>query len=90
MQINKNWPDIVQQIYDGWDAPVVARSAVGQCTGGMLSPKTLANEDCRGIGPAEKVLLNGKKVGYPLTAFCDYLSKRLQTVPAKSVKGDVL
>jgi hypothetical protein len=37
-----------------------------------MSPRTLANEDCLGVGPKESIYL-GRHVGYPRAAFMEYL-----------------
>lgn len=44
--------------------PVILRERVAELTGGLIAPKTLANHDSRGTGPARRVRI-GKRVGYP-------------------------
>jgi hypothetical protein len=41
-----------------------------------MSPRTLANEDCLGVGPKESVYL-GRHVGYPRAAFMEYLRAKM-------------
>ena len=41
-----------------------------------LSPRTMANLDCLGQGPAQRVRL-GKTVGYPRAALLAWLEERL-------------
>jgi hypothetical protein len=40
-----------------------------------MSPRSVANDDCLGKGPAERVYV-GRNAGYPRAAFLDYLKKR--------------
>lgn len=37
-----------------------------------MSPRSVANDDCQGVGPAERVYM-GRNAGYPRTAFMAYL-----------------
>jgi len=37
-----------------------------------MSPGTVANDDCVGLGPKEKIYM-GRVAGYPRKAFVDYL-----------------
>lgn len=40
-----------------------------------LNPRTIANDDCLGIGPREKIYL-GRVAGYPKAAFMEYLRRK--------------
>ena len=51
-----------KEMFDGWPGEIVARTKIGQFTGGMLSSKYLANLDSMGLGP-EKISF-GRRVGY--------------------------
>lgn len=42
-----------------------------------FSPRSVANDDSKGLGPVEKIHLSGK-VGYPRAAFIDYLKRKLK------------
>jgi len=57
--------------------PLISRSEASRLTGGLISPRTLANLDSLGQGPKNKVRL-GKKVAYERQAFLDFLAKRLE------------
>lgn len=57
-----------------WPSTVVSRNQIKTFTGGMLSPGTMANFDCRGEGP-EKIRI-GKRVGYPVRPFVAWLKSR--------------
>ena len=37
-----------------------------------MSPRSVANDDCLGVGPAEKIYM-GRNAGYPRTPFMAYL-----------------
>lgn len=55
--------EIVDKIIEG--LPVyVRRGDVGRLTGGLISGRTLANEDCVGTGPQGRVMI-GRTICYP-------------------------
>jgi hypothetical protein len=58
-----------------WPSPVVARKAVGDFSGGTLSPKTCANEDSAGSGIEGRFLLMNQVV-YPVDALVAWLKGR--------------
>ncbi len=58
-----------------WPAPWVARNKMGEFTGGMVAPKTMANYDWRGIGPPQTRF--GRNVGYWKHPLVDWLKKRI-------------
>jgi hypothetical protein len=41
-----------------------------------MSPRTVANEDCKGEGPTGKVFV-GRNAGYSKESFIEYLRKRI-------------
>jgi putative DNA primase/helicase len=43
-----------------WGAPYVARREVYRFSGGIVTPRHLANEDSRGSGPVGKITVNGR------------------------------
>ncbi len=47
------------ELAEAWNAPIVARSKVGEFSGGVLNPRTLANMDSLGKGPG-KIVVRGK------------------------------
>ena len=51
------------QIAKSWGSPFVARSDIGQLTGGQINPRTLANLDCLGKGTAGRFRV-GRRVAY--------------------------
>ncbi len=60
---------------DSWPSKVVARAQVGMFTGGLYTPRTLANLDSLGKGPAGKLLVGGKVV-YPVASLVQWLNSR--------------
>lgn len=66
----------LSKLVQKWPSSLVARSEVGKFTGGVISPGTLANLDCKGLGPQEKIRI-GKKVVYDASAFVEWLRKRI-------------
>lgn len=62
------------QLKKSWRAPLVARREVGRFSGGMLTPKTMANHDSLGTGP--KRIRIGRQVAYPVDALVEWLRER--------------
>ena len=56
--------------------PVVSRAELSRITGGLISAKTLSNEDALRKGPRERVRA-GSKVGYTRASAMAYLRKKL-------------
>lgn len=54
---------------------IIARGDAGRFTGGLVSPKTLANHDSEGTGPRVRIRFC-KKVAYPLAYFLEYLESQ--------------
>ena len=57
--------------------PVVSRAELARLTGGLISVKTLSNEDALQKGPGERVRA-GSKVGYSKASAMVYLRKKLR------------
>lgn len=58
-----------------WPCPYVARSEVGRFSGGILNPRSLANLDSAGKGPAGRIRV-GRKVAYPVDKLVAWLEAR--------------
>lgn len=67
-------PDVFQEMAESWGSQIVARTHVERFTGGMITPKTLANLDSLGQGP--KRIKIGRKTGYPVNEFVSWLRDR--------------
>lgn len=59
-----------------WPSAFVARKDVGDFTGGLISPGTVANADSRNEGP-EGAIRIGRNVGYGVDEFLAWLAKRV-------------
>ena len=57
--------------------PVVSRAELARLTGGLISTKTLSNEDALQKGPRERVRA-GSKVGYSKASAMDYLRMKIR------------
>ena len=62
---------------ENWKVPFVARREVYHFSGGIVTPRHLANEDSRGSGPAGKITVNGR-VAYPTASLVSWLEGRLK------------
>jgi hypothetical protein len=69
---------------DAWPAPYVERQKIGEFSGGLIEPKTLANLDSQNKGPEGRIKV-GKKVIYPVKAIIQWLEARA----SKPSKGKV-
>ncbi|MCX5829309.1 MAG: hypothetical protein NTV58_15105 [Deltaproteobacteria bacterium] len=59
-----------------WPSAIVSREKVGEFSGGVLNPKTMANLDCQGLGP-DRVKI-GRKNAYPVPALIDWMRARMK------------
>ncbi len=57
--------------------PLVPRNQVGVLTGGLVSPKSLANKDSQGLGPRKKVRFGGK-VAYPREVLIEWILEQIE------------
>lgn len=59
-----------------WPSSLVAREKVGEFSGGIISPKTIANLDSKGgEGPKGRITV-GRKVAYPVDLLIKWLESR--------------
>lgn len=66
--------DVFQQMVDRWPSGIVSRTEIGRFSGGVLTPKYMANLDAQGRGPARVVC--GRKVAYPLRELVEWMRER--------------
>jgi len=71
-----NIDDILQKMADAWPSAIVARTEVSRFSGGAVSPKFLANQDCLRMGPRGAIRINGK-ICYPKDALLEWLRGRM-------------
>ena len=62
------------ELVRAWPSPLVARKEVSRFSGGLLSPRTMANLDSQKKGP-ERVRVGGR-TAYPTRALADWLRNR--------------
>jgi len=67
----------LSSLEEKWPSAFVAREVSKEFTGGLVSPKSLANLDSQGEGP-EGAIHCGRKVIYPVKCFIAWLEKRSQ------------
>jgi hypothetical protein len=65
----------LSSLEEKWPSAFVAREVSKEFTGGLVSPKSLANLDSQGEGPAGAIRC-GRKVIYPVKSFIEWLEKR--------------
>ena len=65
---------IFEELKTKWPSAIVARTEIGQFTGGAMSPGYLANLDSIGQGPPRIRL--GRKVAYPVDTLIEWLRAR--------------
>ncbi|MGO9017268.1 MAG: hypothetical protein ACLQVJ_02860 [Syntrophobacteraceae bacterium] len=68
-----------QTMAEKWRSPYVSRDKVGEFSGGILHPRTLANLDCKGEGPKGRIRI-GRKVAYDVNELCKWLAARSKAV----------
>lgn len=66
---------LIESMAEKWPSDVVARKAIAKFSGGTLSPKTMANEDCNGTGPDGRFLL-ANQIVYPVESLTAWLKVR--------------
>lgn len=69
--------DVIRKAADKWPTTFVARNEIKTFTGGLISPGTIANLDCKGEGP-EGAFKLGKNVAYPVGPLADWLISRIK------------
>ncbi len=75
----KTNPDL-SKLRDKWPSSYVSRDKVGEFSGGILHPRTLANLDSLGQGPKGRIRVNGKKIAYPVDELVAWMQSRSEVV----------
>ncbi len=70
--------DIFSKMAAHWPSYIVARAEIKNFTGGGISPKTIANADSEGTGPATRVVI-GRRVCYPVSDLIEWLRKNTRS-----------
>ena len=72
-----NFEEIREKLKERFPFGLIPRTKLAELTGGILNPRTLANEDCRGIGIADPITIKGK-ICYKIDNILDYLNQQTQ------------
>lgn len=72
-------PFSLKFLADNWPSQIVARKEVGRFSGGLLSPKYLANLDSIGKGPSTRLRI-GRMIVYPVDSLIQWLENRITSV----------
>lgn len=72
---NSDLKQYYNSLAEKWKSAIVAREKIGEFTGGTISPGRIANLDCVGQGPRERIRI-GRKVCYPVQPLIDWLIQR--------------
>ena len=64
-----------EKLAEKWGSAIVARDKIPEFTGGAISSGRMANLDCLGEGPENRIRI-GRKVCYPVGPLVDWLIKR--------------
>jgi hypothetical protein len=74
--ILEDFEKVFDSMEENWGSTIVARKVIHRFTGGVLSPKTLGNEDAKGTGPKNRFILMNQVV-YPLDSLVAWLKSRV-------------
>lgn len=66
---------LIKKMKDKWPSAMFAREKTDLFTGGMISPKTMANLPWKGEGPP--VIRTSGKTGYSVDEFCIWFASKL-------------
>ncbi len=67
---------------------VIPRKKIANYFGGLLDPRSMANMDCRGVGPSGRVIV-GRDVVYPKIELLIWLQNRTKLPVKKSAPQPV-
>ena len=66
---------IFEELKEQWGSKIIARDKVAEFTGGVITPKYIANLDSQGEGPEGRIRI-GRKVVYSVDKFIEWMEKR--------------
>ena len=67
--------DIFNEMANKWPSAVVARTEIEKFSGGLITPKSIANLDSLGKGIEGRIHV-GRKVAYPIDELVGWLRDR--------------
>ncbi len=68
--------EALKRMEEKWPSEFIARTKIGEFTGGLISSKSMANYESDGVGPKGQIKCGGK-AGYIKTSFIEWLRPRL-------------
>ena len=77
--MSRKKPDL-SGLRDRWPSSVVVREKVGDFSGNILNPGTIANWDAEGRGPKGRFRINGKRIAYPVDSLIEFLEEHSELV----------
>jgi hypothetical protein len=72
-----------------WPSTVVARDEIDRFSGGLVTPRYVANLDSRGLGPAGRFMVGGK-VAYSVNSVIDWLMARAKPVKTRRMDAEAI
>jgi hypothetical protein len=66
--------DVFDRMAKNWKSELVGRQKIADFTGGLFTPKTMANLDSIGDGPPR--IKFGRNVGYPKRELIEWMKRR--------------
>ena len=78
MKNAQQYPNLAR-LADSWPSAYVARQEIKKFSGGIITPKTLANLDCKGVGPEGRFRV-GRKVVYHVDLFIKWFDGRATNI----------
>jgi len=71
--------DLFRKMAASWPSAIVGRTEISRFTGGVISEKSLANLDSKGLGPRGRIRI-GRKIAYPVASILAWLESRSATL----------
>ena len=68
--------EIIMQASEGWPG-IISRAKAVELAGGAVASGTLANDDCKGVGPTGSFKIGRNRV-YPRQGSRDYLIRKIE------------
>ena len=72
-----NRQELIQSLINNWHGDIVPRTKFYEFSGGAFKPGTMANRDCRKMGPKGRMML-GKSIYYPKAEAAVWVADQLR------------
>lgn len=67
---------LLKSMANTWPSGIVAREDFEKFSGGLYTPKYMANLDALGKGPKDRIRINGRKIAYTVSSVIEWLAAR--------------